>query len=382
MRSFALAVWLALFAFGMSSRAEELDVWFGTGGNNAEQPKGIWHATFDSESGKFSKANLAIELNGAGWITWHPTLPIMYSTANIKGKSSLCAIKVDEDKKLSIAKTVNINHGSCFLTTDKTGAILISAQYGGGTVVSVPIGEDGMLQDEVQEIQHQGGSRVVGNRQNSPHPHYAEIGPNNQFVYVPDLGMDQLVVYKLDLDSKKLVPTDKPVECVKGGGPRHMKIRAADPKNKLEDRSFAFVLNELAMSVSCFEVNGDGTMKLVHTEPTLSEEEKAGEVFNSASEIRIHPNGEFIYTANRGNDSISVFHVKTKSFSFARQQLVSVHGTWPRNFNLTPDGKWLLAAAAYTNSVSVFAINQDDGTLTFQGRPTFVPGAICVSVRK
>jgi len=380
MKSFFLAVLLALFAFGLQSNAEERDVWFGTANNNADQAKGIWHASFDTEKGEFSKAKLALELNGAGWITWHPTLPIIYSTARVKGKASICAIKVADDKSLSIAKTVNINDGSCFLTTDQTGSILISAQYGGGTVVSIPIGEDGMLGDAVQEIKHEGGSNVVPNRQKSPHPHYAEVSPDNQFVFVPDLGLDQLVVYRIDLESKTLVPTDKPIDCVKGGGPRHMKIWYALESGK---PNYAFVLNELTLSLSCFQVNDDGTMKLMTTQPTLSDDVKAGETFNSASEIRIHPNGKFIYTANRGNDSISVFEFSSRGFPlvFKRKQVVSAHGAWPRNFNLTPDGNWLLAACAHTNSVSVFSINPDDGRLTYQRKTIFVPGAICVSIR-
>ena len=360
------------------SSAQELDVWFGTGGNNADQTLGIYHSTFNAESGGLSKGRLALELNGAGWITWHPTLPIIYATARADGKSAICTINVADDKTLSIAQTKYIDEGSCFLTTDQTGAVLISTQYGGGTTISIPIGEDGMLGDSLQEIQHQGGSKVVPGRQKSPHPHYAAISPDNKFVFVPDLGLDQLVVYKLDVENQKLVATDKPIECVKGGGPRHMKIR--DALNG-DNRIFAFVVNELAMSLSCFEVNGDGSMKLIHTEPALTEEQQAGEGFNSGSEVRIHPNGRFVYSANRGHDSISVFDFKTEGASFTKQQTVSIHGAWPRNFNLTPDGKWLLVAGANTNSVSVFSINQGDGTLTHERKSAFVPGAICVSIR-
>lgn len=378
MRAFPIAI-LLLLCFASFATADQLDVWFGTGGNNARQPKGIWHATFDTESGDLSKATLALELDGAGWITWHPTLPIIYSTGNLNGKPAICAIRVADDKSLSIVKSVNINHGSCFITTDNTGSILVSTQYGGGTVVSIPIDENGTLGDSVQQIQHKGGSNAVPRRQKSPHPHYASISPDNKFVFVPDLGLDQLVVYRLDLQNKKLVATDKPVDCIKGGGPRHMKIRDAMDG---ESRKFAFVLNELAMSMSCFEVNDDGTMKLIHTEPTISDEQKAGEVFNSASEVRIHPNGKFIYSANRGHDSISVYDFATKEFVLKRKQTTPIHGAWPRNFNLTPDGKWLLAAGAHTNSVTVFAIDQDTGMLTYQKKSVFVPGAICVSIRQ
>lgn len=378
MRAFSIAI-LLLLSFASFATADQLDVWFGTGGNNANQPQGIWHAAFDTDSGDLSTASLALELNGAGWITWHPTLPIIYATGKAKGKPAICAIRVADDKSLSIAKSVNINHGSCFVTTDKTGSVLISTQYGGGTVVTIAIDEDGMPGDTVEEVQHKGGSRVVPGRQKSPHPHYASISPDNKFVYVPDLGLDQLVVYRLDQENQKLIATDKPIDCIKGGGPRHMKIRDV---TELENRNFAFVLNELAMSMSCFEVKDDGTMKLLHTEPTLSDEQKAGEVFNSASEVRIHPNGKFIYSANRGHDSISVYDFGTRSFVFQRKQTAPVHGAWPRNFNLTPDGKWLLAAGAHTNSVTVFAIDAETGMLTYQKKSTFVPGAICVSIRQ
>ena len=377
MRAFSVAI-LLLFSFASFAAAEQLDVWFGTGGNNAGQPQGIWHATFDTESGNLSKAKLALELKGAGWITWHPTLPVIYSTGRANGKPAICSINVAEDKTLSIANSTNINHGSCFVTTDKTGSVLVSAQYGGGTVVSIPIGKDGMLGDEVQEIQHEGGSDTVPGRQKSPHPHYAEISPDNKFVFVPDLGLDQLVVYGLDIENQKLVATDKPVDCVKGGGPRHMKIR-----NVMSDADgkFAFVLNELAMSLSCFAVNDDGTMELLQTAPTLSDEEEAGGVFNSASEVRIHPGGKFIYAANRGHDSISVFEFSTEGAVLKKLHTVAVHGAWPRNFNLTPDGKWLLAAGAHTNSVTVFSIDQKTGKPTYQKKSTFVPGAICVSIQ-
>lgn len=363
------------------SAAQKLDVWFGTSNNNAGQKPGIYRADFNSENGDISKAELALPLNGAGWITWHPTLSVMYSTANVNGQPAICTIKVAADKTLSIAQTKTINDGSCFLTTDRTGTILISTQYGGGTVVAIPIGDDGMLGDEIQEIKHSGGSKVVKGRQNSPHPHYASISPDNQFVFVPDLGLDQLVTYEIDTQNQELIPRDKPIATIPGGGPRHMKFNESPKFKKLDSREFAFVLNELAMSVSVFVHDGEGAMVLKQTTETLTEKEQAGEVFNSASEIRVHPNGKFVYTGNRGHDSVSVFKFEPKENSLTRVQVASIHGAWPRNFDLTPNGKWLIAAGQNTNSATVFAIDSDSGRLTFQRKSTFVPGPICVSIR-
>ena len=358
--------------------AAELDVWFGTSRNNTGQPGGIYRATFDTEKGVLSKATLALKIDNAGWITWHPSQSVLYSSGRVNGQHVVCSIQVGEDKSLTLAQSISLKSSATHLTTDLSGSLLIAAQYRGGSVVSLPIKEDGMLGTEVQRFQHEGGSKVVKGRQNSPHPHYAQVSPDNQLVYVPDLGLDQLVVYGIDSAAQKLTALDQPIECVKGGGPRHMKILNREGGS---DSPFVFVLNELSLSVSCFELLNDGGMKLLHTTETLSAEQKAGESFNSASEIRIHPSGKFIYTGNRGHDSISVFEFDAESSKLTKTQTAAIHGSWPRNFNLTPDGKYLLAAGARTNSVSVFSIDQESGKLTFIKKPIFVPGAICVSIR-
>lgn len=373
---FAVVLYLLLFVHSLA--AQELNVWFGTTRNNTGQSSGIWHATFNTDKGALSKANLALDIDSPGWITWHPTLPIIYSIAKLEKNAVVYSINVADDQTLSIAQTIVVPNGLCFLKADQTGSVLIGASYGGGSVVSIPIGEDGMLVDAVQKHKHQGGSNVVEGRQESPHPHSVQFSPDNKFVFVPDLGLDQLVVYRFEAQGKKLTPTETPIDCVKGGGPRHMKILEGVGE---QNRNFAFVLNELELSLSCFEVFDDGMMKLLQTEATISEQQKSENVFNSASEIRVHANGKFIYTANRGHDSISLFHFDRTNFKLTLKQVAPIHGAWPRNFNLTPDGKWLLAAAARTNSVSVFAVDQETGMLTVKRKPVFVPGAICVSIR-
>lgn len=378
-----LKVILIVFAImalsSVSIFAAELDVWFASSRNNAGQPQGIYHATFDTDNGHLSKATLALELENAGWMTWHPTQSVLYSSGKSAGRPTICAIKVGPDKKLTRQTSVFLKHGATHLTTDQTGSLLIAAQYGGGSVVSLPLNEDGSFAQGLQLIQHQGGSKVIKGRQDKPHPHYAQISPDNRFLYVPDLGLDQLVVYGIDTESKKLTLLDQPVKCVPGGGPRHMKILAGEADT---DRQFAFVLNELSLSVSCFDLLGDGSMQLRHTTQTLSDEQKAGESFNSASEIQIHPSRKFIYSGNRGHDSISVFEFAAETAELTNTQTMPIHGSWPRNFNLTPDGKYLLAAGARTNSVSVFSIDEKTGKLTMIHKPVFVPGAICVSIRE
>ena len=217
--------------------------------------------------------------------------------------------------------------------------------------------------------QHSGGSKVVDGRQNSPHPHYCGFSPDNKFVFVPDLGLDQMVKYRIEDGGLK---SDGAVDCIPGGGPRHMKFHTGG--------KFAFLVNELELSVSVFSY-ADGEMKLLSTVPALDQEHKDGEVFNSSSEIRVHPSGKFVYSGNRGHDSISVFSFDESSGKLERIQICSVHGAWPRNFNLTPGGKWLIAAGKDTNSATVFSVDESTGKLTYQKQSVFVPASICVEIK-
>ncbi len=348
---------------------EPYDVWFGTGGNNANVPAGIYHATFDAEKGELSASTLAMELPGAGWVTLHPTLPVLYSAGYAANKPVLAVFKIGDGESLTKISETPIVANSCFLGVDPTGKVLASAQYGGGNAISVALNEDGSFAGEPTVYQHSGGSKVVKGRQNSPHPHYCGFSPDNKFVFVPDLGLDQMVRYRLDGNS---LVADGAVECIAGGGPRHMKFHTSG--------KFAFLLNELELSVSVFEY-ADGEMKLHSTVAALDQVHKDGEVFNSSSEVRVHPSGKFIYTGNRGHDSISVFSFDEQSGKLERIQIVSVHGAWPRNFNLTPCGKWLIAAGQHTNSATVFAVDESTGQLKYQKQSVFVPGPICVVIR-
>ena len=145
------------------------------------------------------------------------------------------------------------------------------------------------------------------------------------------------------------------------------------------DGKFAFILNELTLSVTSFAYDSEaGKLTALGTVPALSEEAKAQETFNSASEIRVHPSGKFVYSANRGHDTITVYSHDGKG-GLEVVEVEPVRGAWPRNFSLDPSGKWLLAAGKDSSTVSVFAIDQETGKLSYQrGGIIKVPTPICV----
>ena len=140
-----------------------------------------------------------------------------------------------------------------------------------------------------------------------------------------------------------------------------------------------YVLNELNLTVTVFEYDSNaGVMTPKQTVESVPAADLVREKAKSASEIRVHPNGKFVYSANRGHDTISVYAVDPANGKLSLLQIENPRCATPRNFNLTPDAKWLLAAGQLSNSLGLFSVDSDSGRLTFQQASVFVPTPICV----
>ena len=158
--------------------------------------------------------------------------------------------------------------------------------------------------------------------------------------------------------------------CPPGSGPRHMKFHPGG--------AWAYVLNELDLSVSVFDYDAEsGGMSIKQTIPTVSQEELDKEIFKSCSEIRVHPNGEFVYAANRGHDTITVFSV-AKDGTLKVVQNENVRGATPRNFNLDPSARWLLAGGQNSHTLASFAVDAQTGEITYNQKIISTPSPICI----
>lgn len=367
MRSlFAVVVCVLSFTTGL--KAEKLTVYFGTGGAGAD---GIYQSVFDTQSGKLSPAKRAAEIDGPGFLALHPDGDKVYAVGNVEGGPGVAGYRIGAGGALTpISLALIGDGGGAHVAVHPSGKFLLTAQYGGGSVALFPLDGEGKIGPS-QLSKHEGGSKVVEKRQDSPHPHYCGFSPDGRFALVPDLGLDQIVIYKINLDGPSITPHGV-AESVPGGGPRHMRFSP--------DGRFIYLLNELSLSVTAFSWNADaGTATRLDTVPALSEEVKAMEVFNSAAEIVVHPSGQFVYSSNRGHDTVTVFRTEPSTAAMAVTQVQPVRGAFPRNINLSPEGKWLLAAGADSNTISVHAVNQETGQLTYQTKGVInVPSPICI----
>jgi 6-phosphogluconolactonase len=337
------------------------------------ESKGIYVADLDLGGGALSEPVLAAECTGPSFLTLHPDGKHLYAVGSMnEGGKSIGALSafVIEDTKTGKLKLLNQassgGSGPCHLVVDKAGKLVLAANYGGGSCCAVAIKEDGSLGQQTGFAQHKGSS-VDPSRQEGPHAHSINVSPDNKFAFCADLGLDKVLIYKLD--GGKLTPNDPPAgKTAPGSGPRHF---AFHPSGK-----FAYVINELGNTVTVFAYNADkGSLTEIQSIGTLPSEYEGK---SYTAEVVVHPSGRFLYCSNRGQDSIAVFKVNadTGKLTAAGHQGEGVK--WPRNFNVDPTGKYCLVGNEKGDSILVWAINRDTGALTPTGNKVTVGQPMCV----
>ncbi len=352
--------------------AAEYLVYFGT--YTRGESKGIYVARFDGAAGRLGPVELAAETPSPSFLAIHPNKRFLYAVSELYATSgpkggAVSAFAIDRagGKLTFLNKVSSRGGGPCHLAIDKTGKFIAVANYGTGSAAVMPIQEDGRLAEATGFQQHSGSS-VDPKRQQGPHAHSVNFSPDNRFLFVADLGLDQVLVYRFDAAKATIEPNDPPYAAVKpGSGPRHFTFH---PSGR-----FAYVINEMASTVTAFAYDARrGALKELQTISTLPKDFTGT---NHTAEVLAHPSGRFLYGSNRGHDSIAVFSISGKGTLAAVEQ-TSTQGKVPRNFNLDPTGTWLLAANQDSDNVVVFRIDAATGKLQPSGETARVVAPVCI----
>ncbi|MGA2154769.1 MAG: lactonase family protein, partial [Bryobacteraceae bacterium] len=217
-----------------------------SGSNPGGGAKGIYAYRFDTTSGELKPAGLAVETTNPSFLAVGANGQFLYAVNEVGGKGMVSAFSIDRAAaRLTLINQVSSKGGGpCHLALDATGHWLAVANYGTGSVAVLPVGADGKLGEAAGFDQHHGSS-VNRARQEGPHAHEAVFSPDNRYLLVPDLGLDQILVYRFDASKGTIAPNDPPFAVVApGSGPRHL---AFHPNGKV-----VYVLNEIASTVTAF----------------------------------------------------------------------------------------------------------------------------------
>ncbi len=254
----------------------------------------------------------------------------------------------------------------CHVTLDEARSRISLANYKSGSLQTLPYGNDGRFVEGAFNVQHEGSS-VDQERQEGPHAHSTTLDPSGTFLIACDLGMDRARVYELDgADGPLTHRSDLVVRP--GSGPRHFDFH---PNGR-----WAYVLNELSATIDVCNWDGDaGTLTSIQTINTLPADWD-GHV--STADIHVHPSGKWAYNSNRGHDSITIFAVDATDGTLTLLGHESTRGKTPRNFALSPEGDRLYAANQDSDTIVVFALDQETGLLSATGEVIDAPTPVCL----
>ncbi|MCM3879187.1 MAG: lactonase family protein [Vicinamibacterales bacterium] len=364
---------------GMPARAAQVSpaeyfVYFGT--YNRTAGKGIYAYRFQPATGALASLGLAAETPHPSFLAVHPNRRFLYAVNEHEGEDlpgknntvSAFAIEPTTGKLTFLNKVSSRGEGPCHLSIDKTGRMLLVANYRSGSVVVLPIHPDGELGEATAFDQHQGKS-IDPVRQAGPHAHFILPSPDNRFALTADLGLDQVVVYRFEASRGRLAPNDPPFAAFRPGtGPRHLAFHpAADA---------VYVNGEIASTVTAFTYNAKaGTLGEFQTISTLP----AGFAGSSTTaEIQIDRAGRFLYVSNRGHNSIAMFAIDKATKKLALVEHVPTGGNTPRYFTFDPTGSYLLVANQGSNTVVVHRVDANTGRITPVRTLTDVPEPVSI----
>ena len=371
---------LLLPAWGSSAkRHTKYFVYVGTYTEEGSTSKGIYAYRFDSQSERLTPIGLAAETINPSFLAVHPSHRFIYAVnevSNYKGQKSgaVSAFAVDRvTGKLTLLNQVASRGGDpCYISLDKTGKYVLVANYAGGSVAVFPMLEDGRLGETSSLVQHSGHG-TNPERQEGPHAHSIDVAPDNRFAVVDDLGLDETLVYGFDTAQGSLVAANagengRIAKADPGAGPRHL---AFHPSGR-----FAYVINEMQSAVSAFRYDpAAGELQKLQTISSLPKDFSG---HDESAEIQVHPSGKFLYASNRGPDSITVFTIDANKGTLTPVEYVSTRGQSPRSFEIAPNGSLLFAQNEKSDNIVLFRINGRTGRLTPTGKVLEVAQPVCV----
>ena len=336
-----------------------------TSGNS----KGIYTFRFNEETGE-SVALDSAEVANPSYLAPSEDGKFVYSVNEDNHVlSAVSAFAFDKEKgALRLLNTQKTMGGApCYLITN--GKNVITANYGGGSITVLPIDEDGSLLPASKVIEFK-GSGPVKDRQEQAHLHCVRITPDGKYLFADDLGTDQIHKFNLNananVNNKEALLTEGTPTSFKvapGSGPRHLVFS--------NDGKFAYLINEISGTVIAFQY-ADGMLREVQT--------IAADTVNAqgSGDIHISPDGKFLYASNRLKaDGVAIFKINPEDGTLAKAgyQLTGIH---PRNFIITPNGKYLLVACRDSNAIQVYERDSDTGLLTDTKKEIPVDKPVCL----
>jgi 6-phosphogluconolactonase len=342
-----------------------------TGSYTSGKSKGIYVYDFNSRDGSAKLVDSIATVNPS-YLAIAPGQKFVYAVSET-GNGAINAFGFDQKTGhlSSLNSQSSMGDNPCYVAVDKTGKWVAVGNYSSGTLAIFPVGGDGSLGAPVTSIKHSGHG-ANPSRQEGPHVHATVFSPDNKFLFVPDLGIDKLMIYSFNEKTGALTQArDSVVELKGGSGPRHFDFHP--------NKKWAYLIQELAGTVTAYSYS-NGHLKTIQTISTLP---KGFTKRFSSADIHVSHDGKFLYASNRdSSNTIAIYRIDQKTGRLSLTGHQSTLGKTPRNFNFDPTGNYLLVANQNSDDIIVFKINRQTGLLKDTGRRIDTGSPVCVKWAK
>ncbi len=347
-----------------------------------EKADSIYILQMDRQTGELSRKGAVTNVSNPSYLAIHPNKKYLYAAERPNGKTGfgwVSAYNIEGDTPEKVDSVSSQGYGACYVSVAPNGVAPNGVDYSGKfvllanyfeAVASFGIGQNGSLTEALSVKKHQRSSVSTLKRQETAHPHMILPTLESNMAFVPDLGLDSIFHYRIS--NEGVLQLQAQTATAEGAGPRHMTFHP--------NKKWVYVLNELNRTVGAFHIKSlQEPFELVQTIPTL----KNDDAQVTAAAIHLHPNGKFLYTSNRGlngstTQSISVFQIHPESGELTLVQEQNTKGKIPRDFAISPDGKFLLVANQDTDDIFTFQIDAVTGKLEDTGFSLKVTAPVCL----
>lgn len=342
-----------------------------TGTYTSGKSEGIYVYRFNSNDGTYKEVS-HVKTSNPSFVALSPDEKFVYAVnENGNNDNGGEVSSFAFDKKTGVLTPINkqLSHGDnpCYIDVDKTGKWLFVGNYSSGTLSVLPVDASGNIGEATTTIKHE-GTGVNKDRQEKPHVHCTYVSDDNKWLFVPDLGIDKVMIYAFDAGDGSLKAGEQPfIKIHDGGGPRHI---AFHPNNK-----YVYIIEEMGGAVDVFDYN-NGKFTAIQRIGSVQKEDKG---FIGSADIHVSADGKFLYASNRGGfNSIAIYKINQQNGKLALVGHQKSLGEIPRNFSIDPSGKFLLAANQESDDVVIFKRNEKTGLLTDTGKRISVGKPVCL----
>jgi 6-phosphogluconolactonase len=316
--------------------------------------EGLLAYHWDPLTSELIPAGVAAHIPRVAWIAASPSGEFLFTASeldNFNGKPTgeVASFRQLHGELTPVSAVNAAGVGTCHVALDRTGRVLLAADYTGGSASSYQVRAGELSQIVWQEHYTEHGTTP---RQDSAHAHFASFSPDNRFAYINDLGGDQIHIYRLNAATAELTPGGS-YRAAPGSGPRTLRFH---PNNRT-----AYSVNELTSTVDVLDWDRtDGSLSLIKRIALLPEGATGP---TRGCDTVITADGRYVYFANRDNNFIFSFRADPRTGELTPIKRSSCGGKTPRSFTLDPTERWMLVANQDSDQIAVFARNPATGEL-------------------